>query len=700
MSDSGSFSLKFECDDSNFNNSINNYQLEEEQCDNSQTYSSTPIKTTDGKQISVYLSMGNKLLFSSGKYFYIEQTVEHTDYQKEFKGIVAICHTCGTKIKGSLKVSSNFLCHLKSKHPDVYQDFNRQKSKSDYTVTSTKHCKRNSNNRISPYPASNTVVNKTMEKQEQFHYKLIQFLIATNQTFDVVQNPSFLELFRFTDIPIEIGPVNYYKKLVSDACEYKRMELSQIFNALPYICTTFDSWTYNKSTYIAISAHWIDEQLQRQSALLCCKKMKNPGDFDQLYNTVLTQYRITPSSIIVSTTMNLQTYPEDFCELDFDKEVLQETLHQLGDPENSLMVLDCSDMLQQYKFLELDIVGLNMIWCRNFLREREDCDWALHKVAMEKCCCIWRESQTKERTEAITSLIGESLMKPHPYSMMSLYTAIRQLMSYKEKLEDICGCLNTPSLSSQEVEYLQEFTCLFEPLALAFDFLDVPQNHYYGCLLPTLVTLKWKLTRLHNSKKLKYLSVGLKRIKTELQINFNSYYNLDESEADVILAALTYPPVKTRFLSGLKDNANCLKIQPRNMLLKHAKEYHQIDDNLPNQFSDTENKAAINHEVNGFFDFGDTIDSADEESSTPQSLKLEIDAYLSDPDISLLSLRKYPTVLRMFCRYNTCIPSPSSVVRIFPIREILRKSLNTPCDEEEFENLYFYSHYYGNNENV
>lgn len=162
------------------------------------------------------------------------------------------------------------------------------------------------------------------------------------------------------------------------------------------------------------------------------------------------------------------------------------------------------------------------------------------------------------------------------------------------------------------MEYLEELVDIFEPLNAAFEFLDMPQNHYYGCFLPTLVTLKWKLTRLLNSKKLKHLQDLLTILKEELLKEFKSYYDLNETKSEAIIAAITYPPVKTRFLMGLQDSVTCFNFQPRNLLLKYGKEYHINGDNQ------TDSKAFLNtHQspmnslatASDFFDFGDTTEN-------------------------------------------------------------------------------------------
>lgn len=204
------------------------------------------------------------------------------------------------------------------------------------------------------------------------------------------------------------------------------------------------------------------------------------------------------------------------------------------------------------------------------------------------------------------------MTKPHIFSLTSLYAAIKQLLANKDKLDQICCYLNKPYFTSQEIEYLEELLDVFEPLNAAFAFLDMPQNHYYGCFLPTLVTLKWKLTRIYNSKKLVHLEETLTHLKNELLDEFKEYYDLNESKSEAIIAALTYPPVKTRFLSGLKDHVSSLHFQPRSILLKYGKDHHHVEDHKSNANNpyglSGQMPGTHSSSVSEFFDFGDTAE--------------------------------------------------------------------------------------------
>lgn len=206
------------------------------------------------------------------------------------------------------------------------------------------------------------------------------------------------------------------------------------------------------------------------------------------------------------------------------------------------------------------------------------------------------------------SNLNGPITAPNLFSLCSLYISLKQLVLNKLQLSDICNFLQKPNFQTDEIFYLEELLDIFEPLYAAFEFLDMPQNHFYGCFLPTLVTLKWKLTRLFNSNKLRYLQNLLLKLKDQLLTEFKSYYELNDIKADAILAAITYPPVKTRFLKGLQDTVLHFNFQARNVLLKYGKDYHVIEDT-----QNDNNLLQNNHQMGvdnvtaatDFFDFGD-----------------------------------------------------------------------------------------------
>ena len=229
-----------------------------------------------------------------------------------------------------------------------------------------------------------------------------------------------------------------------------------------------------------------------------------------------------------------------------------------------------------------------------------------------RCCCIWLKSHTQEFKKCFMDILNTSITRPNLFSITSLYACLKQLLNNKDHIAAIFDFIKKPCFSLSELEYLEDLVDVFEPLHAAFEFLDMQQNHFYGCFLPTLVTLKWKLTRLINSKKLKHLHDVLVRLKKLLLQEFKAYYELNESKSEAIIAAITYPPVKTRFLMGLQETISCFNFQARSLLLKYAKDYHKNEENNTDDhlLSDQEESSVNNTSMAlDFFDFGDTAEN-------------------------------------------------------------------------------------------
>ncbi|XP_046811333.1 uncharacterized protein LOC124420919 [Lucilia cuprina] len=712
MSLNEEFQVKNEYDDSsNFSSYYQDYK-DDEQSDPSYLNESlgilTNIKTLDGNSISVYLRLGNRILFCSGKYFYIEHATAQTDHQKEYTGIVSTCHTCGVKIKGSLKVSSNFICHLKARHPEVYQEFLKQKQECGTGTRIKKSDKTYGQQRTSPYPGNPHIKDNILQQQEvqeQFQRNILQFLVATQQPLSIVEDRYFLKLFEFMDLPIQLKSPECYEQTIREECKYKQLELTNYFNhSKVYICLTTDVWSYGECYYLALACHWIDEQCQRQMALLACQRTNNLQEksLTTLQNEILLQYGFQKEYIVNSITGNIQNFTKQFKVLGLKPEIL--SLDGEVTTENCFFNKQIQEDLKllsfnyntEIKTAELELLKLNKIWSEDFYKLLNENLKKLHVECMEKCCQIWQNCITKEFKEIFDGTLNAPLTAPNIFYLTSLYKSLKKILLNKIHLTDISNYLKKPSFSTNELDYLEDLADIYEPFHAAFEFLDNHQNHYYGCFLPTLVTLKWKLTRLVNSKKLKHLQEVSLKLKQQLLTEFKTYYELNESKSEAIIAAITYPPVKTRFLMGLQDSVLCFNFQARNLLLKYGKIYHiegeQQTDNTQ-QLDKTQNSLSGNTTALDFFDFGDGTEKVNEDSHLPVSLKLEIDAYLADIDNTLMSLQKYPTIKRLFYRYNTCIPSPSSVLRLFPLMKILRNSLLTNCSHEQFGNLIFYQNH-------
>ena len=63
------------------------------------------------------------------------------------------------------------------------------------------------------------------------------------------------------------------------------------FSTIDYICTTQDLWTEARRSWLGMSAHWLDEDLNRVSCVLACYKMKESSTFDVLAQSIHDIYK-------------------------------------------------------------------------------------------------------------------------------------------------------------------------------------------------------------------------------------------------------------------------------------------------------------------------------------------------------------------------------------------------------------------------
>lgn len=149
------------------------------------------------------------------------------------------------------------------------------------------------------------------------------------------------------------------------------------------------------------------------------------------------------------------------------------------------------------------------------------------------------------------STIGSSLVVPVVTRWNSLYHAVARLLHHKDVLNNLCEHLNLPTFSTSEIQYLESYKLLVEPIAEALDFLQGEQNIKFGYLLPAVMTLSNKLQK--NGKKTEFV---LKSVSVELEIKlrrrFSKYFDLSPEADTAITAAILTPNVKLNWLPVLK----------------------------------------------------------------------------------------------------------------------------------------------------
>lgn len=68
----------------------------------------------------------------------------------------------------------------------------------------------------------------------------------------------------------------------------------------------------------------------------------------------------------------------------------------------------------------------------------------------------------------------------------------------------------------------------------------------------------------------------------------------------------------------------------------------------------------------------------------------ELDLFLADDSTDVLSLLKYPTLKKMFRKYNTALPSSASAERLFRVAGKIFQPCRSLLSDEPFEKMIFF----------
>lgn len=171
---------------------------------------------------------------------------------------------------------------------------------------------------------------------------------------------------------------------------------------------------------------------------------------------------------------------------------------------------------------------------------------------------------------------------------------------HTEKLGELCVALNINSFSSSELEYLEEYCLLMAPIAEGLDFLQKEENIYFGYFLPTLITIKVKLNKLESSGNLKYLGDFAKAMELALIERFRNYFELTPESYDAVVAAISFPTIKMKFLNALKETAPSVSSEVLQEIFLKCTHQFQVPD------SEKEIDIRGNVLTSAYFDFGDS----------------------------------------------------------------------------------------------
>ncbi|XP_061704514.1 uncharacterized protein LOC133534820 [Cydia pomonella] len=612
---------------------------------------------------------------------------------------VAACVKClplNVEVKGYKKCSSNFIKHLKRKHgPDCVEEYKS-------------YCIQKKRKKPQSTSVQNRQVLKTSSSysQEEFDSDVVKFFLHSMIPLSCVEDPHFIRILKrlhVDSLGLTIMSRTTLTRRINQHYDDQVKVIKDLMSRVNFICATADIWSSRKRSFLGLTAHWIDpDTFLRSSRALACRRFPGVHNYERITNLlrdILHEFDLDLPKIVAITTDNGSNFVKAFKEFGVHPGSIEtndncETVSNVSNDdieEEPLMISDsnkgCIDFLNDHALLPYHMRccshTLNLIATTD-LKHLLTTDTALsniHKSVIDKCNRLWKMANRPKSSEIIQNILGHNLSRPGETRWNSMYDALKQILSIKEKnsvLHEGLGLENP--LRNTDFNYIEEYLSCLKPVAAVLDILQGENNTYYGLLLPTLLMLKKKVHALQQNNYQYCKPIAVQLLK-QVQSRFDDLLKLTGPAAEkAIIAAHSYPRFKNSWYQCV-DSEHHARL--KNMFLTAVSEESQHHSNIePEIFQHT-------HDFDdAFYDFSNSnSDSNTSGGSGGHSIRAEycILGYLSDTSRSLDILNKYPEIKKVFLKYNTPLTSSAPVERLFSYATMTNTPKSNRLTDENFE---------------
>ncbi|GBP66327.1 hypothetical protein EVAR_77945_1 [Eumeta japonica] len=281
-----------------------------------------------------------------------------------------------------------------------------------------------------------------------------------------------------------------------------------------HFCTTTDIWSGKKRSFLGVTIHWIDQNLERKSASIACRRFKGVHSFNRIKDLLLDIYcdfELDTSKVEATVTDNGSNFVKAFQMFGVNsKSILVSistnddetvTISDSTDSESEDEIqpnfndpLFNDDIMLNDERLEDDTEERNLLpdhyrCCahtlnliasadvKHLLQDETTVLGNMHINVIKKCNELWNLAGRPKSVEIIKNVLGHTLSRPGVTRWNSLYDSLKQILKIKQKNLQLSRALGIKNpLTDNEFEYLEEFIECAAPVATALDILQESLN--------------------------------------------------------------------------------------------------------------------------------------------------------------------------------------------------------------------------------
>lgn len=484
--------------------------------------------------------------------------------------------------------------------------------------------------------------------------------------------------------------------------------LQQTLNQIDYVCTTADIWSNNQKSYMGVTCHYINENLNRCSVVLGCRRIKFSHTYleiGQLLTEIHKSFNLVGKKLVGTVTDNASNFAKSFRVFSIPENIenAQDIDFINNDDQCNISVsnipnfetLESSNDIEQESDEDNYVIDLPQHFrcCSHTLNliATVDIQEALKNTAYKKIynstfgklTALWNVChRSTKASDVIESICKYKLIIPCPTRWNSFYDSVTRILLIKEYLPQIFEKLQKPKLKSSELEFLEEYRNVMQSLAKGIDLLQGEENCYLGFILPILLQIRETLNSLTH---LIYCESLKNAILSGLSKRYCHILDLQNSSSKpYILATVSLPKFKLKWLTNKDDEIKSIKSLfllemekiYKSMEKKEISDDHIMDVDEDGFFEILKNKNDIENNIQ--------IDNKESSSSVCDMQFLK---YLNDKSKELKSLHNYNIILIIFKLYNTVLPSSAQVERLFSTGGQILIPKRNRLSDEHFEML-------------
>lgn len=305
--------------------------------------------------------------------------------------------------------------------------------------------------------------------------------------------------------------------------------------------------------------------------------------------------------------------------------------------------------------------------------------WVLtHKSSQAKTICIavlgrCLQMPGETRWNSMTDAVK---LCDHPKIQKKLNPLIQEL---KTKLQ--CpSARNLQLLTSNDFIIITQYVKTTVPVAQSLDVMQREHNTSQGYVLPVLYSMKHRIEQLDEKSNIArdFKSAMLKAI----DFRFKKYFKIDDTNKDLILAAITLPRVKTNFIANDEHI-----IYAKSVLIAACRAVKSVAAEVPNE--DIQNAPAQESDDDFLISFAK---NGPRRLSIDNEIESEVSRFLVDDRSENSMLNAYPTIREVYFKFNTTLSSSAPVERVFSQSKMIFAPRRNRISGNNFEKTLLLKH--------